>query len=362
VRKEGGRITEITMEDGNVFRAKMFIDASYEGDLMAKAGVSYHVGREANSVYGETLNGVRAHTPLHQFKVAVDPFVRPGEPSSGLLPFIQADDGGKPGEGDRLVQTYNYRLCFTTNAVNRMPVTPPANYQPTRYELLARYLEALGAAQYRAGQFKHAIDALRLDRLVPGRGTADANPLPWSRVESVDQLKQDVDELVGVNPVMNPIPVGKGKEGGARLERHADHDAEDRQRAEGVVVLRAEDVLPGDALVGGLPDAARCGADVQDGRILRVDLQIVDASARGRGADVAEMQRVEGSERRPSRLRGAGPPAASPGLGCGRTGRAAWPGRHSRPSWSGTGRNRVARWMSPDSLTQEFHGSHRLAR
>lgn len=146
VRKDGPRITEITMENGNVARAKMFIDASYEGDLMAKAGVSYHVGREANSKYGETLNGVRAQTPKHQFTASVDPYLKPGDPSSGLLPFIQAGDGGQPGGGDRRAQTYNFRLCFTTNAANRMPVAPPPNYDPTRYELLARYLEALTAS------------------------------------------------------------------------------------------------------------------------------------------------------------------------------------------------------------------------
>src|SRR6185295_15933492 len=106
----------------------MFIDASYEGDLMAKAGVSYHVGREANATYGETLNGIRAETPKHQFTVPVDPYVKPGDPKSGLVPFIQPGDGGKPGEGDRRVQTYNFRLCFTTNAENRAPIAAPPDY------------------------------------------------------------------------------------------------------------------------------------------------------------------------------------------------------------------------------------------
>jgi hypothetical protein len=146
VKKDGRRITEIVTERGSVFRAKMFIDASYEGDLMAKAGVSYHVGREANATYGETLNGIRARTPKHQFIVPVDPYVKPGHPSSGLLPFIQPGDLGLPGAGDHRVQTYNYRLCFTTNAQNRLPITPPPGYSPAQYELLARYLEALAAA------------------------------------------------------------------------------------------------------------------------------------------------------------------------------------------------------------------------
>ncbi len=169
VTKTGPRITEITMENGRVFRAKMFMDATYEGDLLAKAGCAFHVGREANSVYGETLNGVRASTPHHQFTVPVDPYVKPGDGSSGLLPFIQSGDGGKPGDGDKATQAYNYRLCFTTDPKNRLPaqkpagmpqpkwdallkaangslpVTPPANYDAKQFELLGRYAEALVA-------------------------------------------------------------------------------------------------------------------------------------------------------------------------------------------------------------------------
>lgn len=146
VTRQGARIREITMENGKVYRARMFIDATYEGDLMAKAGVSYTVGREANAQYRETLNGVRAETPQHQFTVPVDPYLKPGDPASGRLPFIQAGDGGKPGEGDRSVQAYNFRLCYTQNPANRLPHRPPEKYDPAQYELLARYLEALVAA------------------------------------------------------------------------------------------------------------------------------------------------------------------------------------------------------------------------
>jgi hypothetical protein len=146
VKKKGGRITEIAMENGRVYRARMFIDATYEGDLMAKAKVSYTVGREANAQYNETLNGVRATTPKHQFTVPVDPYLKPGDPASGLLPYVQAGDGGTPGAGDPCVQTYNFRLCYTQDPANRLPHTKPANYDPAQYELLARYLEALVAA------------------------------------------------------------------------------------------------------------------------------------------------------------------------------------------------------------------------
>jgi len=160
VQKNGRRITGFTTEDGTAFRGKMFIDATYEGDLLAKAGVSFHVGREANATHGETLNGICATTPKHQFAVPVDPYVKPGDPASGLLPFIQGEGlGGKPGDGDHRVQAYNYRLCFTTNAANRLPLSPPADYHAARYELLARYLEALVAAgkQPNLGQFWHPL-------------------------------------------------------------------------------------------------------------------------------------------------------------------------------------------------------------
>ncbi len=146
VRMEGTHLREITMENGKVFRARMFIDASYEGDLMARAGVSFSVGREANSQYQETINGVRAQTPKHQFLAAVDPFKTPGDPASGLLTFIQPGDGGTPGAGDQAVQAYNFRLCLTRNPANQRPILPPAHYNPADFELLARYVEALVAA------------------------------------------------------------------------------------------------------------------------------------------------------------------------------------------------------------------------
>ncbi len=146
VEKDGERITQLTMEDGTVYRAKMFIDATYEGDLMALAGVSFTFGREGTNVYGESLNGIRAETPFHQFTVPVDPYVVPGDPASGLLPFIQAGEGGVPGEGDHRIQAFNYRLCFTQNPTNKLPHAVPPNYDPAQYELLGRLLEARVAA------------------------------------------------------------------------------------------------------------------------------------------------------------------------------------------------------------------------
>ncbi len=143
VRKDGPRIVAIGMESGEVYRGKVFIDATYEGDLMAKAGVRYHVGREANKVYGETLNGVQVRQAVHhQFIVKVDPYVKPGDPSSGLLPRVQAGPPGTDGEGDRRVQAYNFRLCATDRPENRRPWPRPENYDDKQYELLLRNFEA----------------------------------------------------------------------------------------------------------------------------------------------------------------------------------------------------------------------------
>jgi hypothetical protein len=149
VTRQGGRISEIVMDDGTVYRAKMFIDATYEGDLMAMAGVSFTYGREGTNVYGELYNGIRGNTPAHQFKVEVDPYVVPGNPASGLLPLVQRGDGGVAGAGDRLMQAYNFRLCFTRNPTNRLPNIIPPNYDPARYELLGRLLDASAAGGHK---------------------------------------------------------------------------------------------------------------------------------------------------------------------------------------------------------------------
>jgi FAD dependent oxidoreductase len=171
VKKEGARITEITMENGKVFRARMFIDASYEGDLMARAGVSYAVGREANSQYQETLDGVRGETPKHQFTVPVDPYVKPGDPQSGLLPLIQQGVIGVPGTGDQCVQAYNFRMCLTQDAANRRPIRPSEKYDPARYELLARYVGVLVAA----GKPPKLGDLIHIQRMPNGKTDINNN-------------------------------------------------------------------------------------------------------------------------------------------------------------------------------------------
>lgn len=143
VTKQNGRITAIRMESGQVFAGDVFIDATYEGDLMAKAGVSYHVGREANSVYDETLNGIQvARATKHQFTHKVDPYVVPGDPKSGLLPLVSPDPPGNDGDGDHRVQAYNFRMCTTDVPENRRAWPKPAGYDVKTYELLLRNCEA----------------------------------------------------------------------------------------------------------------------------------------------------------------------------------------------------------------------------
>jgi hypothetical protein len=143
VEMKGNRIAAIVMESGKTFRGKVFIDCTYEGDLLAMAGVTYHVGREANAAYDETLNGVQVkNATKHQFVKAVDPFLRPGDPTSGLLPGIEPSPPPADGTGDHRVQTYNFRLCATDVPENRRPWPKPADYDPLRYELLLRNFEA----------------------------------------------------------------------------------------------------------------------------------------------------------------------------------------------------------------------------
>ncbi|GGW39434.1 FAD-dependent oxidoreductase [Arenibacter certesii] len=153
VKKVDGEIQSITMESGMSFKGKVFIDATYEGDLMASSGVSYTYGREANERYGETLNGVQANNinstlgkgisknaVHHNFLPRVDPYVIPGDPTSGLLPNIN-EKPGLEGEGDYTIQAYCFRMCLTDHPENRIPFQKPSNYEEVNYELLFRNYE-----------------------------------------------------------------------------------------------------------------------------------------------------------------------------------------------------------------------------
>jgi len=137
------RIVAFETESGKTFAGKMFIDATYEGDLMAAAGVSYTCGREANCTYGETLNGVQVRNAVyHQFVKGVDPYVVKGDPKSGLLPNVEPALDAADGTGDKCVQAYCFRMCLTDVPENRIPFAKPENYDERDYELLLRNFEA----------------------------------------------------------------------------------------------------------------------------------------------------------------------------------------------------------------------------
>ncbi len=155
VAKEGAIIRHITMESGNRYEGKIFMDATYEGDLLATAGVTYTLGRESNKEYNETLNGVQAHrynvslrgnvarnARNHEFVDRVDPYVVKGDPTSGLLPYIREGGPGVEGEGDHHIQAYCYRICLTDHPDNRIPFEKPEGYDTLNYELLFRNFEA----------------------------------------------------------------------------------------------------------------------------------------------------------------------------------------------------------------------------
>ena len=140
IKKKDGKIQSIRMLSGKTYQGKMFIDATYEGDLMALAGVNFHVGREANSMLGEQWNGVQVGVLQHghYFKSKISPYKIIGDPSSGLLPEISSESPGMNGSGDHKIQAYCYRMCLSNHPDNRIPFAKPVGYDPARYELYAR--------------------------------------------------------------------------------------------------------------------------------------------------------------------------------------------------------------------------------
>lgn len=166
--KKGNKLKGITVESADssdtarMVKAKVFIDCSYEGDLMASAGVSYTVGRESNSVYGETWNGVQM-LDRHQLPDGIDPYVEKGNPASGLIYGISDGTLAPAGSGDDKVQAYNFRICLTDDPDNRIPLPRPANYDSTRYELMLRLFDAQPG--------KRTLDDYFIWSLMPGRKT-----------------------------------------------------------------------------------------------------------------------------------------------------------------------------------------------
>ena len=188
VAKEGTRITGITLENGAAFAATIFADATYEGDLMAQAKVSYTWGREGTQEFGESLAGVRDRTPKHQFQVQI----RPNGANGKLMPEISSAKRALDGSADKKVQAYNFRVCMTKTAENRVPFPKPAAYESERYELLARMLAEMDT-------IKQAAAAERQSGAAAGASPPGGDPMyrlkqPWSLVD-----------------VMKPDPIPNGK-------------------------------------------------------------------------------------------------------------------------------------------------------
>lgn len=191
VKKQGQKIIEIEMETGEKYRGKIFIDATYEGDLMATAGVKYTIGRESNKEYGETLNGVQANdysitlrgtvsrnSVHHNFIDGVDPYIERGNPSSGLLPFITKGGPGIDGRADKGIQAYCFRMTLTDHPGNKIPFKKPADYNELEYELLFRNYEA---AQGPIEEMYHYGDFL----------------VPWANNTNIPNRKTDTNNLHG---------------------------------------------------------------------------------------------------------------------------------------------------------------------
>jgi hypothetical protein len=179
VLKKGSAIREIQTHSSDaadarpeyIIDAKEFIDCSYEGDLMAKAGVSYTVGRENNQQYHENYNGVQL-LDKHQFPDGIDPYIVPGKPESGLLWGISSQERAQNGSGDKKIQAYNFRLCLTDSSLNRIDITRPEGYDSTKYALLLRYIQKKNP--------KNLEDGILNINIMPGRKTDINNNGPFS--------------------------------------------------------------------------------------------------------------------------------------------------------------------------------------
>lgn len=144
---ENDRIVSFETLSGKKFQGEMFIDVTYEGDLMAAAGVSYHVGRESNDTYDEEWNGVQTGVYHHNHFFPpdgpyVDPYISPGDPSSGIIGGVSAAPPGEKGSGDHRVQAYCFRMCLSDHPDNKVPFPKPDNYEPSQYILLLRLFES----------------------------------------------------------------------------------------------------------------------------------------------------------------------------------------------------------------------------
>ena len=200
VFKKRKRIVEIhtvaansnVVDTGFIIRAKIFIDCSYEGDLMAKSGVAYTVGREANQQYSETYNGFQL-LDKHQFPDGVDPYVIPGNPESGLLWGVSSENPASPGDGDKKVQAYNFRLCLTDSIENRLDISRPEDYDSTRFELLLRYIQIKKPQHLEEGLLNfNAIPNHKTDINNNGPFSTDMIGMNYSYPEADEKTRTDI--------------------------------------------------------------------------------------------------------------------------------------------------------------------------
>jgi FAD dependent oxidoreductase len=191
ITRKDGRIIYIRTLSGKVFKGKVFVDATYEGDLMASSGVSYTVGREDNGLYGETWNGVQAGIfhHGHYFKDKIDPYRIPGDSSSGLLPRISNEKPGPNGSGDSKIQAYCFRLCLTKNPNNKVPITMPEGFDSTQYELLVR----VAASRWNEFFAKYdAIPNLKTDVNNHGPFSYDNIGMNWDYPEATYERRKEI--------------------------------------------------------------------------------------------------------------------------------------------------------------------------
>jgi len=138
VNKIGARIESLVTTSNDTFVARTFVDGSYEGDLMAAAGVSWTIGREGTADFGESLAGKRYPKGL----MNIDGVDGGGDP----LPLITTTNAGPTDAADDNIMTYSYRLSLTTSAANKIPMPAPDNYDPARFEVMRRYVQAGGSS------------------------------------------------------------------------------------------------------------------------------------------------------------------------------------------------------------------------